>query len=334
MWLNIIDAYKAHKSKLIGISYRITGSLSESEDIVHETFIRWFDADHKTIESPYFWLVTVATRLSLDYLKRASVKRQLYIGEWLPEPFVEDYIGEWAMEPCCDDKLMPEYQYEMDESISMALVVLLDKLSPPERATFILHDLFHFDFDEVGEILGRTGMSCRKLASRARAKINPDRISHRPTYGEHVEVVSAFFAAVKNGDLADLVTLLKANVTFHSDGGGKAPAALTVLKGSAVVAGFVSEKMSLNCFDKPPRVMRVWFNGSPGFVIVANGNPISAFNFEVSDRKINKIHALRNPDKLLPFKKFLSKEGTEPIPVVNGDIPSSRSTSVLSPEKE
>lgn len=304
MLSDVIDSYKAYKSKLIGICYRITGSVSESEDIVQETFIRWLEADHEKIESPYFWLATVATRLSLDYLKRASVKRQLYIGEWLPEPYVEDYIGEWMPEPAGDDKLMPEYQYELDETIGMALMVLLDTLSPPERASFILHDLFYFDFDEIGEILNRTSAACRKLASRARAKIEKDRVQRLPSQDEHLRVVSAFVAAVKNGDMAGIVTLLKDDVAFHSDGGGKVAAALTVLKGATIVASFLFEKVSVGRNDAALRISKIWFNGSPGCVIFANGTPISAFSFQVQDHKITRIHALRNPDKLLPFKKF------------------------------
>ena len=190
---DVIDAYETHKSKLIGIAYRIVGSVSESEDIVHETFIKWFDADHGAIRSPYLWLVTVTTRLSLDYLRKSSVKRQSYVGEWLPEPFIED-------------KDIPENEFELDESVTMALLILLDKLSPPERASFILHDLFCFNFDEIGEILNKSGMSCRKLASRARVRIEKDKVKHRPSGNEHRRVVSAFFNAVKNGDMNNLVT--------------------------------------------------------------------------------------------------------------------------------
>ena len=180
----VLETFEAHRSKLIGLAYRITGSIAEAEDIAQETFLKWADADHKAIQSPYSWLVTVATRMALDHLKSARVQREAYIGPWLPEPLIAD-------------NETPENKHELDESITMALLVLLERLSPGERASFILHDLFHFNFDEVGEILDKTGGSCRKLASRAREKIDKDAVQYNPNKEDHLEIVSAFFGAVK-----------------------------------------------------------------------------------------------------------------------------------------
>ncbi len=285
------DAFETHRSKLIGLAYRITGSISEAEDIVQEAFLKWFSADHETIRSHYSWLITVTTRLSLDHLKSARVQRQSYIGPWLPEPFIAD-------------KETPEKGLELDESITMALLVLLEQLSPGERAAFILHDLFHFDFDEIGEILQKTSPSCRKLASRARGKIDTDTTDHRANKEEYFGVVSAFFDAVKNGNVPELVSLLQKNVAFHSDGGGKVPAALEILKGADTTAAFLMEKVRPSFAEADmaeTAITFTWFNGSPGFVVRINKKPVSAFNFEIENHTIKKIHALRNPDKLRLF---------------------------------
>lgn len=288
MSAGFLETYETYRSKLIGIAYRITGSVSESEDIAHETFIRWLDADHKTIELPYYWLVTVATRLALDHLKSARVKRQCYIGPWLPEPFIED-------------KDAPEHEHELDESVTMALLVVLEKLSPAERATFILHDLFHFSFEEIAGILEKTAASCRKLASRARKKVKTNQTQSRPTTEEQRAVISAFFNAIKHGNVENLVALLKDNVTFHADGGGKAVAALGILQGDGAIAKFLVDHITEDFSNSNAQASSVWFNGSPGIVITAHGHTISAFNLELDEGKIKTIHALRNPDKLKFF---------------------------------
>lgn len=288
-----IDTFEAHRSRLIGLAYRITGSTSEAEDIAQETFLKWVDVDQKTIRSPSSWLMKVATRLALDHLKSAKVQRESYIGPWLPEPFIPD-------------NKIPENEHELDESVTMALLVLLDQLSAAERAAFILHDLFHFNFEEIGEILDRTGASCRKLASRARQKIDKDRIKANPHKDEYLKIVSAFFTAVKNGSMSELVLLLRENVSLHADGGGKAAAASRILKGSDIVVKFLL-KVVTKAFTKvdsiDAAISYVWFNGTPGFVIWTDGQPESAFNFEIEEQTIKKIHVLRNPDKLKFFKK-------------------------------
>jgi len=293
----VIDTFEAHRSKLTGLTYRITGSFQEAEDIVHETFLKWFDADHQAIRSPYSWLVKVATRMSLDHLKSARSQRQSYIGPWLPEPFIAD-----------NDT--PESIYEIDESITIALLVLFEQLSPGERASFILHDLFHFSFDEIGEILDKAGLSCRKQASRAREKINANTLLRKSNKDDFSETVSAFFHAVKDGNIADLVSLLKENVVFHADGGGKAIATLSILKGVDAVTTFLIEKLMpdfVNADLSNSAVTQSWFNGSPGFVIWIDSKPVSAFNFEIENRLIQKIHVLRNPEKLRFFGASSSK---------------------------
>lgn len=290
--MNKIDTFETYRSKLFGLAYRITGSVVEAEDITQEAFIKWDNVEQNTIQSPYAWLMTVVSRMSLDQLKRARSQRQAYIGPWLPEPYIAD-------------NEIPENELELDETITMALLVLLEQLTPAERAAFILHDLFHFNHEEVGAILGKSGTSCRQLCSRARKKINKNVSYQKIRKEEHKEMVSAFFNAVKNGEMENLVSLLQENVILHADGGGKAAAAREILRGVDVVMAFLQEKVapSFLAVDTGETLMTpAWFNGSSGFVIWQNAKPITAFNFEIENHRINKIHALRNPDKLGLFE--------------------------------
>ena len=286
----IFDSYRP---KLLGLVYRITGSAVEAEDIVQETFLKWTVADQHKVKSQYAWLMTVATRISLDHLKSARVKRESYIGPWLPEPYLVDHKT-------------PDKDIELDESITMALLVLLEQLSPSERATFILHDVFDFNFNEIGGMLEKKGSTCRQLASRARSKISRDTKQNSINKDEHTKIVSAFFNAVKGGKMENLLSLLKENIIFHSDGGGKASAALKLLEGRNKVATFILNVVTPNVSDSESQkaiTSPLWFNGSPGIVVWVGSTPVSAFNFEIDNGLIGKIHVLRNPDKLELFKR-------------------------------
>lgn len=299
-----IDTFDTHRSKLIGLVYRITGSRAEAEDIVQETFLKWLNTDHQKINSARAWLMTIATRMALDYMKSARVKRVSYVGPWLPEPFIEDNSTAEQEREINANNTTPDKEIELDESISMALLVLLETLSPAERASFILHDLFHFDFEEIGEILQKTEGTCRKLASRARLKIGKEPIQAKQNTEEHIQILTAFFNAVKNGDITGLVALLKENVILHPDGGGKAMASLEVLQGANIVSEFLMEKVhpGFIASDSTDITIRMtWFNGSPGLIARDNGKPVTAFNFEIEAGVIKSIHALRNPDKLRVF---------------------------------
>lgn len=289
-----LAAFETQRSRLLGLAYRITGSISDAEDIVQEAFIRWSASDADKIDSVPAWLTTVTTRLALDYLKSAHRQRESYIGPWLPEPFIAELH-------------QPEQERELDESITMALLVLLEQLSPNERAAFILHDIFHFDFSETAAILNKSGSACRQLASRARKKIEPDKItpSLNTDKTTHSDIVAAFFSAVKDGHMQGLIELLQDNVIFHADGGGKASAASRILQGREAVIKFLIKAVSRSLVKASGQLQarQIWFNGSPGLVLWIAGEPITAFNFEIVEGCICKIHALRNPDKLRFFKQ-------------------------------
>ena len=286
-----LDTFESHHPQLIGLAYRITGSRTEAEDIVQETFLKWIHADQSVIVAAQAWLMKVTTRLSLDYLKSAKVKRLSYVGPWLPEPFLSDVQT-------------PESELELDESISMALLVLLEQLTPAERASFILHDLFQYRFDEIGDILERTESSCRKLASRARAKIGRDTLEPMQDKKEHLQMLTTFCAAVKHGEISELVALLRDDATFHSDGGGKAAASRKILQGAEVIAKFYIRVVRpdwVSAEENSMTISTTWFNGAPGMIVRQAGQTITAFNFELEAGYISQIHALRNPDKLRLF---------------------------------
>ncbi|TQV88323.1 RNA polymerase sigma factor SigJ [Aliikangiella coralliicola] len=294
----VVEIFEKERGKLLGLAYRITGSYLEAEDIVHETFIKWFHSNNKTIAAPYAWMIKVTTRLSLDYLKSARVQRESYVGPWLPEPFV-------------DDKALPENEYELDQSISMALMVLLESLSVNERASYILHDLFQMNFEDIGELLDKSPASCRKLASRARAKIIPSESSLQKTKEAEVKedyrsIINAFFDAIKSGDIDNLKTTFRNDIVFHSDGGGKAAAALKVLHGRDAVSRFLMRVLKPNfkeSNDDDVNIVSQWFNGVPGVILQINGQIVTAFQFDLYAGKINGVYALRNPDKLAVFTR-------------------------------
>lgn len=286
-----VDEFEANRRRLTGLAYRMTGSQFEADDIVQETYLRWSDTDKLTIRSAESWLATVATRISLDHLKSARVQRESYIGPWLPEPLLDGGRG-------------PEDHVELDDSVSIALLLLLNKLSPAERAAYILHDLFNFDFDEIATMLERSNGAVRKLASRARGRIDKDQVRETLARDKHEEIVAAFFEAVKDGELDGLVGLLTSEVTMHTDGGGKAVAARKILQGFDRVSHFLLNVVarSLNSTDHAALLnVGYWFNGAPGGLLTIDGKAVSAFNFLIVDGTIRAIHVQRNPDKLTRF---------------------------------
>ncbi|WDE07198.1 sigma-70 family RNA polymerase sigma factor [Thalassomonas viridans] len=308
--------FACHRDRLLALAYRLTGSVFESEDIVQEAYIRWHHTLKKStlkkstlekrtlqnsaqepspreIETPRAWLTTVTTRLSLDYLKSARCQRQSYIGPWLPEPLIAN-------------QQQPDNMHALDQSVTMAFMVLLDRLSPAQRAAYILHDLLGYAFDDIAEILGVSSASCRKLASRSREKINAG-AEHEPVpAAQHQQLIEAFFLAVRDADHRALLSLLTDDVIFHSDGGGKAAAAPHILKGKEEVLAWMKKVLipALGQWQTlPGKRTLVCFNGSPGIVLWQEGKVISAFSISLAKSGIRQIYALRNPDKLQLFSR-------------------------------
>ena len=286
--------FEASRDKLFGIAYRITGSVGEAEDIVQETYIRWSKRNSGDIQNLDAWLSTVATRLSLDYLKSARHQRQSYIGPWLPEPLIES-------------RNEPENAHQIDQSVTMALMVLLDQLSVTERASYILHDLFNYSFKDISKMLDHSVASCRKLASRSREKIRAKPKLTAVSSEQHQKHIDAFFKATRDADHDALLNLLSDDVVFHTDGGGKAAAARNVLVGRSEVLAWFSRVLTpaFGQWQKLEEKRSIeWFNGSPGLVLWQGDKAISAFSFSIERSRSRQIYVLRNPDKL----KYFSRE--------------------------
>lgn len=281
-----VEIFNQQRPALMGLAYRIVGSVNGAEDIVQEAFIRWSRCETQ-VENPSAWLSTVVTRLALDHCKSAEETRRRYFGPWLPEPLI-------------NEKANPESLHELDQTITMALLVVLDQLSPGERAAFILHDLFDFHFEDIASMLGKSSAACRQLASRGRSRLGSAAVVSTVSSTKHIEVAEAFFNATRTGDTESLVKLLGEAVIFHSDGGGKAAAARKILQGSTVVMEWILRAITPNLMKAGASLNHriQWFNGAPGLLLLVEGKLVTAFQFVINEQGIQGIYALRNPDKL------------------------------------
>ena len=290
--------FEQHRDHLTGLAYRMLGSVADAEDMVQDTFVRWKQAGRPALEHPRAWFAKTCTRLCIDRLKSAQRKREHYVGVWLPDPFV----------PVTDG--VP--RLELDESVSIALLHMFERLSPAERAAFILHDVFEYTFDEVADVLERTSASCRQLASRARRHLDGHARQAPPARATVERLSAAFFYAIESGDLDALQNLLSEEVVFRSDGGGKAPAAREPILGIEKVLRFLQRVLM-----KPhaARVRRevVEFNGAPGVLVYIGERCETAFQLHIDSDRIVAIYAQRNPDKL----RLLIDRRSSPAPTVS-----------------
>jgi RNA polymerase sigma-70 factor (ECF subfamily) len=281
------DIY-AHRPQLQAIAYRMLGSMAEAEDAVQETFLRWHRQDQaqqvSEIREPKAWLITTLTRHCIDRLRAAKAQRESYFGMWLPEPVVEEPAAE------------PEDRLELAESLSMALLMMLERLSPDERAAFLLHEVFETDYPDVARILGKTEAACRQLVHRAKERVKAGKPRFIPSRAEQEKVMEGFKRAVASGDVAGLATLFSSDATLYSDGGGKARATVNPVYGAEKIARFfigVRDKQPEG-YEVVPRIV----NGSVGYVIYVGERPIQASHFEFDGDRIIEVHIVRNPDKL------------------------------------
>lgn len=267
------------RPKLIRVAYRMLGSLADSEDVVQDAFIRWLGTDRGAVRAPEAFLRRVVTRLCLDFLKSARNQRETYVGTWLPEPIVE-----------ADDQ-------EVDD-VTLPLMLALERLSPLERAAFLLHDVFGVDFQEIGETIGREAAACRQLASRARTQVRAARPRFPVARDHGLEIAEAFFTASRRGEMQQLRSLLAADVAIYADGGGKRSAATKPIVGIEQV---MRAHIGLaRLFAKgPSQILRYGFiNGLPGFVTREADNELQTTGLQIEDGKIVAIYVVRNPDKL------------------------------------
>ena len=281
-----LAAFEEHRALLFSVAYRMLGSVAEAEDVLQETFIRWqrVRSSGEEIRSPKAFLVTVASRLCINHLESARSRREEYVGEWLPEPLVTQEEG-------------TARQIEVDESVSMALLLMLERLTPSERAVFLLHEVFDYRHAEIAEALGVTEANCRQLLRRARRHVRLSRPRFRAPATEHSELLERFARAAGNGDMDQLVSLLSGSVVMHTDGGGNASALRLPIHGPERVAqASVHGLRRLLALGVLQRVVQI--NGRAGIVSYVDGRPQSVFTIEEKDGRIEAIYVVTNPEKL------------------------------------
>jgi RNA polymerase sigma-70 factor (ECF subfamily) len=281
-------AYQEFRPLMFSIAYRMTGSISDAEDIVQEAFLRLTRVlrDGESISSPKAYLATVTTRLAISHLRSARVRREAYVGAWLPEPLLE------GTEPD------PAERAEMSDSLSMAFLVLMESLSPNERAVFLLHEVFGYDYKEIAEITGKSEPNCRQILARARQHIDEGKPRFEASHEQRDEVARRFFDAAAGGDLNGLLDVLAPDVVMVGDGGGKAWALAQPLSGAERVArlllGLYRRGLKMGAYAEP-----AWVNGQPGAVSYdAEHRVAGVFVLDIADGRVQAIRSVVNPDKL------------------------------------
>jgi len=285
-----LETFNAHRSRLFGLAYRMLGTRDDAEDILQEAYIRWHKVDAAEIETPEAWLVTAVTRLSIDRLRKASVQREAYIGPWLPEPLMI------SSEPS------PQDDAELASNLSIAFMVLLERLSPTERAVFLLHDIFDCDYAEIARIIGKTETAARQMVSRARGRVRTDKPRFRADQHERSDLIKKFVAATNAGDESALLSIFSDDMMVMSDGGGVVTAARKIIRGGKKIArlyGIQGRKAEgkIESFIVP-------INGEPGLLRVIDGKPFVINTFEIEDGRITALYSMMNPEKLRAFENF------------------------------
>lgn len=291
-----LSAIMSERRRLINLAYRLLGSLAEAEDAVQETYARWYamaPQQQEAIESPGAWLTTVASRICLDLLGSARARRERYVGAWLPEPLPEP--AEWLSGRPDAATADPADRITLDESVSMAFLVVLESMTPAERVALILHDVFRYSFTEVADITGRTPAACRQLASSARRRIRASQPPAAPT-ARQAGLVRAFRQAWEARDINALIGLLAPDATATGDGGGLVRAVLRPVEGAEQIARFYAGRAPGNVM-----ILERTVNGQPGLVAQQDGVTVTVMAFEVAGDQITNIWAVLNPGKLRPW---------------------------------
>jgi RNA polymerase sigma factor (sigma-70 family) len=294
-----LSAIMSERRQLINLAYRLLGSLADAEDAVQEAYARWYamsPQEQAAIESPGAWLSKVVSRICLNLLGSARARRERYVGEWIPEPLPDR--TEWTTERPGDATVDPVDRVTLDESVTMAFLVVLESMTPAERVAFILHDVFRYSFVEVAEVVGRTPAACRQLASSARRRIRASQALPTPA-ARQASIVRDFKQAWKAKDIDALIGLLDPDATAIADGGGLASAALHPIQGAEQVAqhyAAITDRVPDNV-----TILERTVNGQPGLVAQQDGVTVAVYAFDISGDRIKHIWAVRNPDKLWPW---------------------------------
>jgi RNA polymerase sigma-70 factor (ECF subfamily) len=289
-----LAAFTQYRGLLFSIAYRMLGSVADAEDMLQETFIHWQQAFDADIRSPRAFLVTILSRLCINHLQSARVQREEYVGQWLPEPLLTD--------PGSD----PLGILRADESLSLAFLVLLERLTPLERAVFLLREVFDYEYSEIAIALSQSEVNCRQILRRARQHVSEIRPRFRASLQERNNLLERFLQATAQGEVGGLVALLSNDVVLHSDGGGKGPAVPNQVHGADSVArailGGLKKLVPKNLVRRMAQI-----NGEPGCVTYLNGQPFSVFTVDTNEGRIQAIYVVTNPEKLrlLPVHRTL-----------------------------
>jgi RNA polymerase sigma-70 factor, ECF subfamily len=293
-FMNSLDEFNHHRPLLFSIAYRMLGTVTDAEDMVQETFLRWQQTAREKVRSTKTYLTSIVTRLCIDHLRSARVRREQYVGTWLPEPILTKQSDN------------PTDLMELADSLSIAFLTVLERLSPIERAVFLLRDVFEYDYDEIGQMVGKSPTNCRQILRRAKQHLCAERPRFPVSHQQQEQITTKFLDASTKGDLQGLLALLAKDVTFWSDGGGKVVAALKPLQGAMKVARFLLAVQRQ--WLSTARFELTQINGQPGIITRIGGEINSAIAFEVVDGYIQSIYSMRNPDKLKQISTEISLE--------------------------
>ncbi|MFF4170657.1 RNA polymerase sigma-70 factor [Streptomyces sp. NPDC001744] len=282
------ELFEEHRPVLLGVAYRMLGRVADAEDVVQEAWLRWTAEDRTAVREPRAFLVRITTRLAIDRLRLAHVRRETYVGPWLPEPVVTDF-GPAA--PDTAERAL------LADSVSLAVLVVLESLSPLERAVFVLREAFGFPYGEIATVLDRSEPAVRRLAGRARRHVDEGRPRYDVDPAERRDLTERFLAAAAGGDLGRLLALLAPDARLVGDSGGRARAPLRVIETAGKVGRFLVAVFG----NAEPRydLRPVELNGAPALVVFADGRPDTVIQVEVRDGRVQTVHIIRNPDKFL-----------------------------------
>ncbi|MFF7840382.1 RNA polymerase sigma-70 factor [Streptomyces ossamyceticus] len=282
------DVFEEHRPVLMGVAYRMLGRVADAEDVVQEAWLRWTGADRSDVREPRGYLVRVTTRLAIDRLRQVQSRNEAYPGPWLPEPYVTDYE---ATVPDTAERAV------LTDTVSLAVLVVLESLSPLERAVFVLREAFGYPYAEIAGMLDRTEPAVRQLAGRARRHVDERRPRYEVDPAERRELTERFLAAAAGGDLDGLMALLAPDVRLVADSGGLAKAPVRIIESADKVGRFLHGVSGQGLEDASFRFMEI--NGGFALVVLAAGKPDAVFQLDVADGRIQRIHIVRNPEKLL-----------------------------------
>ncbi|WP_405875115.1 RNA polymerase sigma-70 factor [Streptomyces sp. NBC_00005] len=282
------DVFEEHRPVLLGVAYRMLGRVADAEDVVQEAWLRWSGADRGDVREPRGYLVRITTRLAIDRLRQVKARKEAYVGPWLPEPYATDF-GEAVPDTA--------ERAALTDSVSLAVLVVLESLSPLERAVFVLREAFGYPYAEIGAMLDRGEAAVRQLAGRARKHVEERRPRYEVDPDRRRELTERFLAAAGDGDLEGLMALLAPDVRLVGDSGGKSKAPLRILESADKVGRFLVGAAQKGVPDQSYRFMEL--NGGLAVVVLSEGKPDSVFQVDVFEGRIQAVYIIRNPDKLL-----------------------------------